>query len=186
MTNSLFPYSLPCKTDSRIVFDKEGKQIRKDSYKRDSDVTYEYYSFVTSPYSAMILAQTKNGKFVINREYRHSSNEIILSLPGGSIDTDEDSLLGAKRELLEETGYQGEDFSLLGDAYPFPGYSPQKTYYYLCHNAEKIQDSTPDRCEIIHTFHVTIPEIYSFIKEGMAVDGHIHSALFLKSLQEGQ
>ena len=56
----------------------------------------------------MIEDITKDGKFVMERQYRHGAGEVGYELPCGVMESGESPLCGAQRELLEETGYLDE------------------------------------------------------------------------------
>ena len=57
--------------------------------------------------SAAVLPLTKEGDIVLTKEYRHGLGRIVYSLPGGSARDGEDAEACARRELREETGYEG-------------------------------------------------------------------------------
>ncbi len=56
--------------------------------------------------SAAVLPVTKAGEILLTREYRHGLGRIVHSLPGGSAKDGETAEACARRELLEETGYE--------------------------------------------------------------------------------
>jgi len=56
--------------------------------------------------SAAVLAVTKRKEIVLTREYRHGLGRVTFSLPGGTAKDGESAEACARRELLEETGYQ--------------------------------------------------------------------------------
>lgn len=68
----------------------------------------------------MIFAVTKDQQVVLIRQYRHGVQDVILELPGGSVDAGETPLEAAKRELIEETGYASDTFIELGQVSPNP------------------------------------------------------------------
>ena len=60
----------------------------------------EYHDWAT------VVALTPDNQVVMERQYRHGIQKILLELPGGVIDdSDASPLEAARRELLEETGY---------------------------------------------------------------------------------
>jgi len=69
---------------------------------------------VEMPEYAVVVAQRKDGKIIMERQYKHGVGKISLMLPGGLIEDGEDPLDAAKRELLEETGYTGNNWQFLG------------------------------------------------------------------------
>ena len=56
--------------------------------------------------SAAVLPLTKEREIVLTREYRHGLGRVAFTLPGGSAKDGESAEACARRELLEETGYQ--------------------------------------------------------------------------------
>ncbi len=129
--------------------------------------------------AATVLAKTKEGKFVINKEYRHPTGKWLLSCPGGRIDTGESPLVAAKRELLEETGYGGGTAHLIGTAYPFPAVCDQLIHYVYVDNVEFIQAPTHEPFELIHTELKTEEELMQEIATGFPVDSVLCTALLL-------
>ena len=78
-------------------------------HKRFDDKTFEY---VVLPDTARVIAITKNRKIILLKEKVFSFNKTYFSLPGGSIESDEDPRSAALRELEEETGYTSDDLEL--------------------------------------------------------------------------
>lgn len=56
--------------------------------------------------SAAVLPVTKEGDILLTREYRHGLGRVVYSLPGGTARDGETAEAAARRELLEETGYE--------------------------------------------------------------------------------
>lgn len=61
-----------------------------------------------------VIAVTPQNEMLMVEQYRHGIDEFSLEIPGGVIDDGESPKEAAQRELLEETGYEGEQWFYLG------------------------------------------------------------------------
>lgn len=75
------------------------------------DGTEVVFESVVRDDSATVIA-TVGEKIVIEDQEQPDWSLLAVSLPGGRCDFDEDPLVCAKRELLEETGYASEEWEL--------------------------------------------------------------------------
>lgn len=65
------------------------------------------------------------------RQFRYAVGKVMLEIPAGKLETGEDPLEAAKRELSEETGCSAAKWTELGIMHPTPGYCSEKLYVYL-------------------------------------------------------
>ncbi len=72
------------------------------------------YYRLTSPDSAAVLAVTPDKKIIIVRQYRPAIGKSDMELPAGHMNKGETPVQTARREFLEETGYECESFVPLG------------------------------------------------------------------------
>ena len=124
-----------------------------------------FYTIDTSDW-VNIVPVTANGEVVMIKQYRHGSKEITLEIPGGLVD-DEYHEEAAMRELLEETGYVGENVQLLGSVNPNPAIFNNLCHTYLVENVKKVAEINLDPNEDIEVIHMPIQEIPSLIEKGM-------------------
>lgn len=175
------PIPIPEVKGSETVF-KGYFNVREDHLQLPHGARMCYTCLEVGVHAAAILAKTKEGKLIINREYRHPTGKWLLSCPGGRIDPGESPLEAAKRELLEETGYGGGKFSLLGNAYPFPAVAEQIIYYIYVEDAVFVQPTRHEPFEMIHTELKAPEELMQEIAAGFPVDGVLCTALLLAKL----
>lgn len=73
----------------------------------------EDWSWVVTPPYANVIAVTADGRFLAFRQTKYSVGHTLAPV-GGHIEPDEAPLVGAQRELLEETGYTAPHWTFLG------------------------------------------------------------------------
>ena len=119
---------------------------------------------------AVVLPIKDNGKIVLVKQYRYPFDKILLELPAGKLDADEDPLTAAKRELQEETGYTTNNISKLGAICTTPGFCTEILHIYLAKDlipGEHAREEGELGMEI-HDF--TLDEIYRMISNGEIID----------------
>jgi len=72
------------------------------------------WPWIVTPDYVNVVAVTADGKFPVFRQTKYSVEGTSLAPVGGYLDAGEDPLTAAKRELLEETGYEANKWTLLG------------------------------------------------------------------------
>ena len=106
---------------------------------------------------AFVIAILPNDRILVTHQIQPWRTEFI-SLPGGSLDTpEEDAIMCAKRELIEETGYESNE---LVPWLRFDGTSNVMTYthFFIARNCQWKRDIAPDPGEKIQVFDVSFDE----------------------------
>lgn len=76
------------------------------------DVTHTTFEMLRRPDTVVVICVVDNKIIAIKDEQPHSGMK--LSFPGGRVDDDDEDILAtAKRECLEETGYEFNDWKIL-------------------------------------------------------------------------
>jgi len=89
--------------------------------------------------SVVILALDESrpqSRILLVRQYRHAAQQYLWELPAGRHDQDESELAGAKRELLEETGYSAVKWKRILNFYASPGFLAETMSIYLAQGLE--------------------------------------------------
>ena len=127
-----------------------------------------------------IVPVTGDGRFLINNQYKHGLGSEVLEFPAGGIDPDEDDpLVTARRELMEETGYSFEDdkVEFLSHMYANPTGARTEVWWYLAHDVRKTGIPKEDPREVIENLLVTPEELLEMVHNGsFSVLGQVPAA----------
>lgn len=107
---------------------------------------------------------------VVERQYRHAAGQFLLELPAGKMDKGETPLAGAKREMIEETGYTAKKWKKLVRYYPSPGFVAEWMEIYV---ATQISpgEAQPEADEKIEVRLMPLSALLKMAKEGKIHDG---------------
>jgi ADP-ribose pyrophosphatase len=109
---------------SRIVYDGFVR-VRLDEVRLPSgrDARREV---VEHPGAVGILALTEAGEVLLVRQWRHAAGQVLLEIPAGTREPGESVEETARRELVEEVGYEAGSVNVLLTFFPSPGYSGER------------------------------------------------------------
>jgi ADP-ribose pyrophosphatase len=82
-----------------------------------------------------VIAITKDGMFVLVRQYRFGTCADSLEFPGGIVDIGSTPLLSAMEELREETGFESNAWHSLGIYQVNPGLQNNRVHSFICKDA---------------------------------------------------
>lgn len=148
----------------------------------DGRIASEYY-VLEYPNWVNVVALTEDNQIIMVRQYRHSADIISLEIPGGVIDGDEEPVVAARRELLEETGYLFEDIELVSTLYPNPATSDNVTYGFLAKGGKKVQEQNLDEHEDIEVLLYSVEEVKQLLIENKIPQALHASALMYAFLK---
>ncbi len=113
-----------------------------------------------------IVAITADNKILVVRQFRSGVGKNTTEIPGGMVDTGEESKEAAIRELEEETGYTSQNWEYLGAVEPNPAFHDNLCHHWLAKNVKKTKELNLDDGEDIEVAELTIDEIHSEINRG--------------------
>ena len=120
----------------------------------------------------------KDPWIVVERQYRHAANRFLWELPAGKLEPGEDPLLGAQRELAEETGYRAKKWKPLVEYYASPGFLGESMKVFVAEGLVA-GDSHPEDDEQIAFRLVRLSELLKLIELGAILDGKTLSSVLL-------
>lgn len=153
--------------NSKMVLNNQWCKVRQDEIELPSGVVIDDYFVNLRPDIALILPITSNQEIVFVRQYRHGVGEILLELPAGAFNLNEESpQAAALRELEEETGYTSDQITQLGVLYNNPVKDSNKIYLFLAENITKVGQQQLDLTEEIEVVLIPIETVMEKIVTG--------------------
>ena len=163
---------------SKDLYKANGVALRVDRCEVSNGNVFEPYVLECGTW-VNVVALTKKREVVLVRQYRHAVGQILLEIPAGVMEPEDESpLQTAKRELLEETGYTSENFIEVGRAYPNPTTHTNWTYSFLALDVELVGQQNLDATEEIEVSLVLFDEFVALAKAGGLPQALHVSALF--------
>ena len=144
--------------ESRRVYD--GRMI---------DVTIEQWGdntreIVEHPSAVAIVPIDADGRIVLVRQLREAVRGELLELPAGKRDPGEEPLTTGKRELREECGLTGGEWTLLTEFWTTPGFCRERMHVFLAEGVEE-GEAEPDEGEEVEIVRWTVAEAESRLGE---------------------
>lgn len=161
----------------------------------DGSVFEPYYSYSRKDY-VVIVASDEEGNYLCVRQYRQGIRRVTTEFPAGGIERKdgkeyggrgeqnaEDALVAAKRELLEETGYESNEWSHLLTVPSNATMGDNYAHLYLAQNCRKVSGQNLDDTEFLNVEKLSAQEIEKLIAQG-EFEQVVHVAAWLLALRK--
>ena len=138
----------------------------------------QYYHYLKTPNLSLVIPIINN-KIIVVSQKRIPINKINYEFPCGNIEKNETPLITAKKELLEETGFESKKFIKVISFYTEPGRLTSKMNVFF--SKELIKIGYPEKGIKIHLFDKR--KIFELIKNNR-FNNSSHIAAFLFFLNQ--
>ena len=154
--------------------------FRKTAYRfPDGSVFEPFYSYSRRNYVVIVASDTE-GNYICVRQFRQGIKEVTTEFPAGGLERKdgkeygsaetgnavEDPLSAAKRELLEETGYESEEWTHLLTVPSNATIADNYVYIYMAKNCRRVSGQNLDETEVLNVELHSEDEIEDLITKG--------------------
>ena len=155
--------------------------FRRVAYKLpDGNVFSPFYNYSRRNY-VIVVASDEQGKFLCVKQFRHGIEKVTTEFPAGGIERSgkqeyadgeedktsaEDALVAAKRELIEETGYESDEWQHLITIASNATMADNYAYVYRAKNCRKSSGQHLDDTEFLGVEKHSAEEIEEMIRTG--------------------
>lgn len=141
--------------------------------------------FVLHPGAVMVIGLLDDGRVILERQYRHPMQSVMLEFPAGKLDAGEDSLACAQRELREETGYSAHEWAYAGKLAPTIAYSDERIAIWFARGLS-LGERRLDEGEFLDVFTATPAQLQAWCRNGEVTDAKtLVGALWLQNVLSG-
>jgi ADP-ribose pyrophosphatase len=156
---------------SKVVYQGKVFKVTSDKVKEPNGVTATR-DVVRHSGSVVILAVDEGDepRVLLERQYRYATQSYLWELPAGRIDPGENALAGAKRELIEETGYRAKKWKRVLHFYASPGFLDETMEIFLARELTR-GEAQPEADEVIECHLVPLTEAIDMVFSGKIHDG---------------
>jgi ADP-ribose pyrophosphatase len=139
----------PWKTLSRQTILDHSKYLSIEEHvvQLPDEQVIEHWPWIITPDFVIVVAITAAGKFLCFRQNKYGVEGTSLAPTGGYIEPGEDPPEAAKRELLEETGYEAQKWIDLGAYTVDANRGVATAYLYLALDAHPVAEPDADDLE---------------------------------------
>ncbi len=153
-------------------------KVRKDHVMMPSGVEMDDYFVLEYPDWVNVIAITDKGEFIIEQQYRHGTQTVDYELCAGTLEKNETALEAAQRELLEETGFAGGEWTLYCESAPNPAAMTNMNYTYIAMGVKYSGSRHLENTEDIKIDLLSYEELKQIVKEGKIKQGQMLAPLW--------
>ncbi|MCI9310254.1 MAG: NUDIX hydrolase [Lawsonibacter sp.] len=127
---------------------------------------------VYHPGGVAVLALDDDNTVYLVKQYRYPIQQLLLELPAGKLDhgAEENVLLGAQRELSEETGLEAAQWTYLGYTLASPGFCDEALHMYLARGLTRKRQHL-DEDEFLDVVTMPFGQLVEQVMDGTITDG---------------
>lgn len=132
---------------------------------------------VSHPGGVCVACLNEKGELLLVEQFRYAFKTEIIEFPAGKLEPGEDPLEAAKRELIEETGYEAEVILPLGKLYPSVGYLTEVIHLYYAPKAKFVGQKLDDQ-EFLNVKTYTLDQLHALVLNNEIQDAKTIAILY--------
>ncbi len=161
--------------DTEYIFNGKIINMRKDTVELPNGEK-AFREIVEHNGGICIAPLTEENELIFVKQYRCPYEEILLELPAGKREGNEDTLEGAIRELKEETGAKAGKIISLGQLYPTVAYCSEIIWMYLATDLTFGEQSL-DQDEFLDVIKIPLDKAVELVLNGEIKDSKTQVAI---------
>lgn len=137
--------------------------------------------YVLHPGAVVVIPMLEDGRYLLERQYRHPMGRMMIEFPAGKLDDGEPGLNCARRELREETGCEAREWAYAGVMHNCIAYSDEHIEIWFARGLTQYEQQLEEG-ELLHLGAATLPELLQLSREGALTDAKTLTCLLWAQL----
>jgi ADP-ribose pyrophosphatase len=169
---------------SKILYEGKVFSVRQDRIVEPGGIEVAR-DIVVHRGSVVLLPVFADGSILLVRQYRHAIGAMLWELVAGRLEPGESKAAGARRELIEETGYTARRVKQILEIFPSPGFVTERMWMFAATGLQR-GPAQPEEDERITARKFSLAALEKMIRHGNLHDAKSVAAIlfyarFLKS-----
>jgi ADP-ribose pyrophosphatase len=144
----------------KTVFRTPWLVVEEVSVKSEREGTQEPYYVIRNPTGVICCPLTRDGKFLLVRQFRPAMQRYTLEFPAGSVEGNETPAEAVRREVLEETGFALDALVPVGGGYIRLNRDINSDFFYIGLGAHRVTDiAEHEATEVVLSDRVAFREL---------------------------
>jgi ADP-ribose pyrophosphatase len=153
---------------STLVYDGELLKVYRDTVQLP-DGKVARREWLHHPGAVMMIPLLDEKTVIMERQFRYALRRHFYELPAGKMEPGEEPLVTAKRELIEECGYEAAHWMHLTTLHPCIGYADERIELFLARDLSHVGNRL-EAGEFLEVMPVHIDEAIEWIRQGRITD----------------
>lgn len=161
--------------ESELMYDGKIVKLYRDKalLENGSEVSREV---IKHPGGVCVVPLTEKGEVIMVKQFRYPSGKVLIEIPAGKLEWQEDHFACGKRELKEETGCTAEKYDYLGCLLPTPAYDTEVIHMYLARELTRAEQKL-DEDEFLDVMKIPFNKTLEMVMNGEITDAKTQLAL---------
>ena len=153
---------------SRLVHAGGFLRLRRDEV-RLPDGAPAWREYVEHPGAVVMMAFVDEETILLERQYRYPLRRHFIELPAGKLEAGEPHLDTARRELVEECGYEAAEWWPMMTLHPCVGYADEVIEVWGARNLTHV-GARLDPGEHLEVFPARVEDAVDWVRQGLITD----------------
>ena len=163
------------KINSRQVFDGVVVKLFVDDIELPNGKK-SVREIIRHPGAVCVIPVTDEGEVIMVRQFRYAFNKVLLEVPAGKLEPNEDPLDAALRELEEESGVVAGCVEHIGEIYTTVALIDEKIHVYLA-TGLTFKNAHPDEDEFLEVEKIPLKTLVDMVMNGEIKDSKTQIAI---------